>query len=271
MIYNLVKADEPIARLDNDYNINSGDYVGRIPQWIHQCLADLNIYLGLLPKAYVTTVASYKGTFPDNMKHLIGIEYNGARLDKRATQLYKNEDTSSIPDYAVLKTNIGVTVTGVITDAELDDNLEDLVINVEKLRIYDATSINELPTSNHYYYLLPENRFETSFESGVVIIHYYILPAYYSESLNSLCPYIPDDEAVKYAIALYMFRNILQRGFKHPVFSLGNNKQSLDPYYLYKEARRKAKNSANRFDPDTARIVDAMWQSALYNNIAAPR
>lgn len=270
MIYRLVDADEVVARLDNDFNLVSGDWVSRIPQWIYQCLSDLNIHLGFIPKAHIAEVSDYTATIPDDLEKLIGIEYNGARLDRRASSQYKKE-TSTDPTLAVLKTNIGVTVTGTLNNVTLDDTLEDIIISVDKVRVYDSSTINELPLSTNYYYLIPNGKIETSFEEGIIIYHYYVFPSLYNERLNSMCPLIPDNEAVKDAIVWYLVQTILQRGYKHPVFTLGNPNWKLDPFERYRKARLNGKNKGNKVDADQARIQDRMWQSHLYNVIANER
>lgn len=268
MVYNLIEADEVIARLDNDFNVNTGSYVSRIPQWIYQCLMDLNIYIGLIPKAYVADVEDFHCDIPSDLHKLTGIEYNGYRLDRRATTQFKYTSITDVTT-ALVTTNVGVTLHG--SNVEVDDTLDKVSIDVSRIRVFDTSSINELPISNQYYYLIPNGKIETSFESGVVIFHYYIFPSSYNERLNSLCPLIPDTEAVKESVTWYLFQQILQRGFKHPVFTLGNPNQVLDPYSRYRISRRNAKNKATLEDPDQARIIDRMWQSQLYNNIAGER
>lgn len=268
MIYNLVEADEVVARLDNDFNINQGDYVSRIPQWIYQCLSDLNIYLGLVPKAYIADVEDFHCELPSDLHKLTGIEYNGTRLERRASDQYK---ITSVTDttYAYISTKVGVTVHG--SNIQVDETLNKVSIDASKIRVYDSSTINELPLSSQYYYLIPNGKIETSFQSGIITFHYYVFPSSYNERLNSLCPMIPDNEAVKDAIAWYLFQCILQRGTKHSVFTLGNPNWKLDPFERYRKARLNAKNKATSDDPDQARIVDRMWQSHLYNNIAGER
>lgn len=270
MIYRLVEADEVISRLDNDFNVNTGDWVPRIPQWIYQCLSDLNIRLGLIPKAHIATVVNFQAHIPEDLEQMIGVEYNGSKLDRRTTTQYKNQSTNTYSNI-ILQTNIGVTVEGTLKNVTLDDDLENIKINVDKIRVYDASSITELPSSNHYYYLLPNGRIETSFETGYVIFHYYTLPYSYNKTVNSKCPLIPDTEAIKDAITWYLFQSILQRGTKHPIFSIGNPNWKLDPYERYRKSRLNAKNKARNLDPDQARILDRMWQSHLYNVIARER
>lgn len=270
MIYNLVGVEEIISRLDNDFNVNQGDWLNRVPQWIYQCLGDLNIRLGYLNKAHIAEVENNYASVPDDIAELIGVEHNGYRLDRRATSQYKATTTSDAT-YATLKTNIGVEVSGTLSNVTLDDTLEDIVIDVDKIRVYDATTIVELPISSHYYYLHPNGKIETSFEEGIITLHYYTLPYEYNETVNSNCPLIPDNEAVKDAITWYVFQSILQRGTKHPIFTLGSPNPKLDPFSRYRNARLNAKVKGKKVDADQAKIIDKMWQSALYNVISNPR
>jgi hypothetical protein len=271
MIYRLVEADEVIARLDNDFNVNTGDWISRVPQWIYQCLSDLNIRLGLIPKAHISEVNNYMAEIPDDLEQLIGIEHNGSRLDRRSTSMYKESTIKSQPEFATIKTNVGVTIHGKLNNVTLDDSLEDIIISVDKIRIYDASTINELPLSNQYYYLIPNGKIETSFEDGLVTFHYYTFPSSYNERINSLCPLIPDKDAIKDAIVWYLFQSILQRGGKHPVFTLGSPNWKLDPFERYRKARLNAKNKGNMVDADQAKILDRMWRSHLYNVISKER
>lgn len=268
MIYNLVEADGVVARLDNDFNVQTGDWLGRVPQWIYQCLSDLNIYLSWIPAVHIADVEDSVTTIPDNMQELIGIEYNGARLDRRPTTQFETSSSSSLSSLAMIKTNVGVTVTGTLNDVTLDDTLSDIEIQVDKIRVYDASTIMELPQSTEYYRLIPTGRIETSFDEGIMYIHYYKFPAGYSERLNSMCPWIPDNEEVKEAAAWYLLKSLLQRGYKHPVYSIGNPNPRLDPEEIYKQRRKVARNRANRPDHDEAKIIDNMWNSMLYNVIA---
>lgn len=271
MIYKLVEADGVVARLDNDFNVQTGDWLGRVPQWIYQCLSDLNIYLSWIPAVHIGNVENSVTDLPDGITELIGVEYKGYRLDRKATSQFKLTSNTNTGSLAMIKTNIGVTVTGTLTNVTLDDTLEDIEIQVEKIRIYDASSITELPLSTEYYRLLPTGRIETSFEEGIVYIHHYKFPAGYNERLNSMCPWIPDNEEVKDAVAWYIFRALLQRGYKHPIYEIGHANPRKDPEEIYKKKRLKARNRAARPDHDEAAIQDAMWQSVLYNNIARPR
>ena len=270
MIYKLVEADEVVARLDNDLAVQTGDWLGRVPQWIYQCLSDLNIFLSWIPAVHIANVENSVTDLPDGLQEIIGVEYQGYRLDRRPTTQFKSS-ASNVGSLAMIKTNIGVVVTGTLNNVTLDDTLEDIEIQVDKIRVLDASSITELPLSSEYYRLLPTGRIETSFESGIVYIHHYKFPAGYNERLNSMCPWIPDNEEVKDAIAWYIFRSLLQRGYKHPVYSIGNPNPRLDPDQIYTKKRLKARNRAQRPDHDEAAIIDGMWQSVLYNNIANPR
>lgn len=272
MIYSLVEADGVIARLDNDFNVNTGDWISRVPKWIYQCLSSLNIHYSFTPKAHIALVEDGISTQPDDIHLLIGIEYEGSRLDRRPTSQYKSSTTSiSQPAYSVIKTDVGVTMEGTISDIEEDDDSQYVTLDLDKIRARDASSITELPLSDDHYMLLPNGTIETTIDNGVIVYHYYSFPAAYNERLNSLCPLIPKNEEVEEAVTWYIFMSILQRGAKHPVFSIGNPNWKLDPYERYRKARLSAKVKANRGDADQNRITDSMWQSALYNSISYAR
>lgn len=273
MIYRLVEADEVVARLDNDFNVVTGDYISRIPQWIYQCLSDLNIYLSLVPTAYIADVENYYANTPTNLHTLIGVEYKGCRLDRRATSQFRGTGiTSTTPDTAIVKTNVGTTITGEVSNIEVDENLTTITVDqLDSIRVRDASTITELPASNDNYMVIPNGKLEFSFESGIVILHYYKFPSSYNERLNSLCPLIPDVEAVKDAVTWYILKSILQRGGKHPVYKIGNPNYRLDPDYKYTKSRVPARNRAARGDRDQNKITDDMWNSHLYNVISKYR
>ena len=269
MIYRLKEADSILSRLDNDFNVNSGDWIPRVPQWLYQCLSDLNIYLSLIPKAHVSIVSNYSTNIPDDLQLMTAIEYNGSRLTRIGSYSYKPQSTSSNSS-AYIKTNVGITLTGTLENVTLDDSLSDIEVQLSKIRVYDASSVIDLPGNSETYRLIPNGTIETSFEEGLIVFHYYSFPSAYNERLNSLCPLIPDNNAVEDAATWYIFQSILQRGHKHPVFTLGNPNWKLDPFERYRKARLNAKNKSNKLDKDQARIVDAMWQSHLYNVISKP-
>lgn len=268
MIYRLVNADEVLLRLDNDFGIPMGDWIARAPQWIYQCLSDINIRMSFLAKAHIANVEDYFAAVPSDLYHLIGVEYNGTRLDMIGTKAFNEPSSTSLSGFALIRTNVGVTITGTLNNVTLDDELEDIVIDVDKVRVRDASTIMELPLSSDYYIQHPNGRIETSFEEGIVTFHYYAFPAGYLESIGSMCPYIPDNEAVKEAVKWYLFMSMLQRGYKHSVYSIGNPRPQLDPYIMYRKARLAAKVKPEYLDRDHAKLVDDMWNSHLYNVIA---
>lgn len=267
MIYRLVPADEVVARLDNDFNVLYGDNIPRIPQWIYQCLSDLNIRTSLITKARIVNVVDNIGEVPKDLKYLTCIEYKNARLERRSTSQV-NFKTIEDPSFATIRTSIGITVSGTLDNVSIDDTLSDIIVGVKKIRVYDASSAAELTIGSNYYYLNANGTIETSFKSGVVIFHYYAMASEYNERLNSMCPLIPDNEAVKDAVAWYILQAMLQRGFKHPVFTLGNPNRILDPFSRYRQARLNAKNKSVEDDRDQAKIIDDLWNSHLYNVIS---
>lgn len=272
MIYKLSEIDEVIARLDNDFNINKGDYVARFPQWVYQCLSDLEIIYGLIPAAHVGYVENYQCSIPDDLQWLSMIEYNGRRLNRKSKGNPKfNENTDTIaPLIAYLKTDIGLDIEVNTENITVDDILEGTKLDIKSIHVKDATSADYVPYSDENYILLFNGNIETSFEEGVIIYHYYKLPVKYSDTIGALCPLIPDNEFVKEAITWYVLMSVLQRGFKHPIYSLNSNNYITNPYLMYRRKRLNARVKPQNLDRDHQKIITNIWNSAMYNVIAKP-
>lgn len=268
MKYNLTDASEIIRRLDNDYNVNHADYLTRLPSWIYQALREINYINAFLPASYYASVTNYKAYLPTDLYSLSGIEYNGYRLTKGVHPV-KKESVSYSTD-PVITSNVGITVYGRTSDIriseEITEEIKDIEIDIDQIRRYEAFNILTANVGNESYVVM-DNYIETSFEEGNVWFHYYKLPQGYNEILGSLCPYIPDNEETINCITLYCFKCILQRGFKHPTMSLESNNPYTNVGMLYKDAKKKSRNSLNEWDRDDSQRIINIMNSALYNQI----
>lgn len=271
MIYKLTDVDEVIARLDNDFNINKADYINRIPQWVYQCLGNLHIHLGLVPAIHIANVENNQAELPDDIEWLTAIEYNGTRLTKASKTSVKFSTSPAVKDYiAVAAANDSYTIIEDTSNVTIDEALNSMNLDLQSIYLRDSSYIKSLTDSTDNYVLLPNGKIDTSFKSGIVYIHYYKFPVYYSELIGSLCPKVPDHEAILEALTWYILMSILQRGYKHPVYSLNSNSFVTNPYLMYRKIRLNAKNKSADEDRDTGRLIDAMWKSSMYNVIAKP-
>lgn len=100
MIYNTVDSREIIARIENDFNIDYAGWIGRAPQWIADCLGDIEIFAELQPVQHCYQVVDYKLKLPCNLDVLEAVKYNGERLDRVSVINHKNTcDLAEVDSY----------------------------------------------------------------------------------------------------------------------------------------------------------------------------
>jgi len=271
MIYKLTEVDEVIARLDNDFNINKGDYIPRFPQWVYQCLSDLELIYGLVPAAHVGYVENNQCALPEDLEHLTMIEYKGHRLERKSKGNPTFKEDNSVSDYiAYIQTDIGLDIEVNTENITVSDILGGTKLDIKSIHVKDTSSAQYVPKSGDSYVLLSNGNIETSFYTGIVIYHYYKLPTKYNDRIGALCPLIPDNEFVIEACSWYILMNLMQRGYKHPVYSLNSNNYITNPYLMYRRKRLNARNKGDKLDRDQQKIITNLWNSAMYNAIANP-
>ena len=107
-----------------------------------------------------------------------------------------------------------------------------------------------------------------NFDTDKIIVETYEVATYYDEYYDCEVPYIYDDGLLLEALAWYVLYKYLSRGSKHPVFSLENASQQLNPYVQWTLLKPKAmasvRNSINKAN-------DELWRSFFYNFTFTPR
>jgi len=69
-----------IARVFDRFNIDYSGFISRVPNWIHQGMGKLDIFVALQDQVVEDTVADYKVLIPPQTRELIAVEYEGWRL-----------------------------------------------------------------------------------------------------------------------------------------------------------------------------------------------
>lgn len=266
MIYNLISGEEIVRRLANDHNMPIASELARIPKWIYQALEKLKLLTGYLPASYNTNIVDGFATLPSDIRYLIGIEYNGKRLERKG---FLTEDTiSESITPLIYDTRYGITVTGNVETVTYDEDTRVLSGNVTDIKRYDYMTILNAEEDNTYYYVLTSNKIESNLENGNIWIYYYKFPLEYSDAYSIEVPLIPDNEEVIEFITLYIIVTMLQKGIKHPVYDLTSNNEFINIGLKLKKAKIPALNSANAFDKDKSNNIVASAMSAFYNRIA---
>jgi len=265
MIYNLVSSAEIIARISEDYNINHADYINRVPQWVHQAMCELDINIAFIPTYITIPIVERIGLLPKNIKMVTGVEGNGVRLNRiygKSSINTRELDTSD----AVVLTTLGSTIYGDNITIDVENNK----INVEatKIRTYNNETIVQVSPSEKYnYILLPNGKIEVNSDCDYVTIYYLSYPIEFDVIFGFDAPQIPDNEHVKIALTWYVLRNILMRGYVHPIIKLGGVDPEYDPAKQWKVWKQSARNNMSDSDPEQSAILSRLHRSYFYNSI----
>jgi hypothetical protein len=100
-----------------------------------------------------------------------------------------------------------------------------------------------------------------SFENGKITIFMDALPIEEDCETGIFYPLIPDVEELKIALRLYVMKNILMRGYKHPVLDLNANNEYTNPALAFDKQKRKAIIACGTLNMDArTRISEAVLQ-----------
>jgi hypothetical protein len=118
------------------------------------------------------------------------------------------------------------------------------VINPVKQPL-DNSEYNSLET-----YSIKNGYIVTSFDEGDVILYYQAPSLEYDSELQVYLPRVPINSVIQGAIEWYIMYCILRRGHRHPLFSLDSKNPITNPYMMWIQESKKAKNIAGSNDPE---------------------
>lgn len=90
----------------------------------------------------------------------------------------------------------------------------------------------------------------TSFETGTIRLYYQIPAVEYDTETQTYIPKVPISSIIQGAIEWYIIYCLLRRGHKHPVFSLDSKNPITNPYSMWIEESKKARNAGSPLDPE---------------------
>ncbi len=245
MIYRLIDASNVIANVQDTFNINSADWIGRAGNWINKALTDIGVVTELKVTHLDTNATDYRVELPCDIKSLVAVEVNGMRVYRTqpVTQMEKVADS-----------------TDTYTDSEYAP---------ETGRSYNTTVLSYSVQGDNYI------QFETNseyYKEIAVTLHYKSLPTSIFKPYNMMLPMIPDIDIAQDAIANYIMIKILGRGYNHPVYSLNNNHPATNPYLAYYGVtgkgglKQRARIKVKSMDADARERVSASVRSFNHPN-----
>jgi len=209
MIYKTTSVKEVIARIiRNTGKSLSSEYIEDMLEWIPEGIRKLQTKYTLLNTYTQIRMTGHVACIPCDLINIIAVEYQGRRLREGGD--IRNL-TAPLP-FSSYRENKD-SIYGL--DTSEHTNYEESYANnsyITQHRGDDLKRINTLEYSNEYY-KIQLDCIQTSFEEGVITLHYRKLPVD-----NEGYPLIPDNENYKTALYWYVLSMMLGAGYEHKVF-----------------------------------------------------
>jgi len=109
----------------------------------------------------------------------------------------------------------------------------------------DISNYNSIET-----YSIKNGYIVTSFEEGEITLYYQTPAIEYDVELMMYLPKVPIHSVIQGAIEWYLIYCMLRKGHKHPLFSLDSKNPITNPYSMWIQEGKKAKNLASSNDPE---------------------
>lgn len=230
-----------IARLDNDFNIMSSDYIPRVGAWCIDAMNEMGI-LQYEEKETTVDVVDRVAYFPCCM-NAFKVYVDGCEISP--VKKRKCSCSSGTTEYFT-------------QDRERDrDRQSKRTVEVDP----------EGYEGKNFVYLRDANAIQLNFDADIVTVSYLTVKTVYSDTFHCDIPVIPNNGKLITALEWYCMWKILSRGTKHPVYSLQGD-QLVNPYYLWREARNAAKASVII---DSQGDIYSGWSSMFFNATFRPR
>ncbi|MBD5584356.1 MAG: hypothetical protein HDQ88_04690 [Clostridia bacterium] len=223
---NLISSSVIIHDLIEDYNVQSMDFVTRLPSWICQCLSDLNIQLHYVDAADELEFNEYRCEIPDGCKNIKTVI-----IDKHRAEF----TTNPAPIVADNESYIPLAVSFPVGHLAIEHAVFDL---------------SELHRDTKYLYSINGNYLNLNVCKGRLGLIYSKLPFILDSVLKINVPLIPNNDILKEAIKNFVMIRMLQRGYKHHTFNLKENNPYTNVAMMYDNNKIKVRNACNRLTKD---------------------
>ena len=236
-----VNSAELIREIYDDYNITSDDFVSRAPAWIYNALDELNFIQAYVEKTTEIPIEHYRGKLPDDFQGLISIA-----IDNQRAQLKLHIDDNFNKFKSINELNPE-------DDNNPNDELdpEDLEYN-EWVELVENNKLIKQNINNNFKaeYYISNGWIHTNIESTTAYLKYKAIPSELDTNLNMYFPLIYNEGMLRRYIKLYIIRQILLRGYKHPILSLTANNPVVNPGLELMSIRNNVRVACNKFNKD---------------------
>lgn len=235
-----------IAKLDNDFNLDTTDYVPRVAAWVIEALSILKC----TPREFVSedcNVVDRIAQFP-------------CELDFKTVTVY-DKNGCKIPHISKAKCACVKSPLEQIAIPANPENVAGDYVTTDRYKVIEPKA----------YYEIDKHKIGLTFNTDKISIRYKKIKTYRSEDFGCDLPVIPNNGLLVEAITNYCMYKILCRGIKHPVFNLSASQYGTNPYYMWRESQDKVKRSV-LLDKQGEVIEDnGEWRKAFFNFTFNPK
>lgn len=260
MIIKYISSAVIVERIADEYNIKSEDYITKAPSWIYAALRKIAIKQQYLITNEICTITNGRYQIPFYIDKVYAVRIKGTPIDYYMGNASSNkyEQSLSLPiatfDGKVMSYNqqsLQEELNNSIVDNSVDiNNVFGNRYNVSCHRenhIREFTNIRYSVYNGHIqFYGIDEGEFELV--SGRI-------PYIVDESSELMWPVIPDNEALFESLIAYCLKNIVMRGYSHPVLNLRDNNPLTNPGLMFSNSLIAARNSCNSISPDARKTL----------------
>lgn len=275
MIHKFINSKILIAKVYDEYNIQSDDFTSRLPNWTYNVLRQIKVKQVYVIKNIQIEYDNNKIYIPQYIDKVYGIKINGVLAkpifsdEIRVKTKMGNSPVMGI-DGTLFPTekNIMEFITTNTESTSLPE-IEDSIFTQEVLSnmgitktAFDMQYVNQ-GISEEPTYKINNGWIHTNIEYGTCEIICGTIPFEYDSELDMIFPLIPDDEYLKEAITQYCLMNMLRRGLKHHTLTLQANNRYVNPAQGYDYFIPKARNSCNSLSPQAKESLSKILNITL--------
>lgn len=223
-----------IPDMYNDYNIQSDDFVSRFPIWVANALEELKFIQAYVNVEKDIEFDDHRCQLPWDFRGIVDVIINNKKaILKNSAEFNKDtitEQVTTVPTYTPYP---GVPNADIATVDNNNNKYQHQPID------------NEAP-----YYYISNNWIHTNVDYGTIHLRYRALPVVYDSIVNMDVPLIYNNGQLKKYLKLYVLKQMLLRGYKHPVVSLTANNPYTNPAIELDRMRIQVRVSCNKFSND---------------------
>lgn len=231
-----------IPDIYNDYNIQSDDFVSRFPIWIANALEELCFIQAFITIEKDINFDNHRCQVPWDFKGCEDIIINNVKAVLKNSADFNKDIISEI-----------IKTVPVYTPYTEYKNQNISTVDNENLQYKHTAINNEIP-----YYYINNGWIHTNIEYGIIHIRYKALPVVFDSNVNMDVPLIYNNASLKKYLKLYIMKQILIRGYKHPVLNLISNNPYTNPALELDRIKLQTRVACNKFSSDRRENISSV-------------